>query len=76
MTAADAASDYMLTMPSPIPPVIDPPSAGLLYLEEAYDKSEPSTIWQWRHDRRNGREWATLWAVCLVLVWAIVFGLI
>ncbi|KAE9378895.1 hypothetical protein N431DRAFT_478027 [Stipitochalara longipes BDJ] len=48
----------------------------LLYLGEAYDKSEPSTIWQWWHDRRNRREWATFWVAFLVLILTIVFGLI
>jgi hypothetical protein len=48
----------------------------LLYLEEAYENSEPSTIWQWWHDRRNRREWATFWVAFLVLILTIVFGLI
>jgi hypothetical protein len=48
----------------------------LLALEEAYSKSEPETLWQWWHDRRNRREWATFWVAFLVLVLTILFGLI
>ena len=42
---------------------------------KAYE-SEPKTLPQWWHDRRNKVQWYTFWIAVLVLLLTIVFGLI
>lgn len=48
----------------------------LVVLKQAYDEATPSTLSQWRHDRRNGVQWYTFWVAVLVLTLTILFGLI
>ncbi|KAK8029749.1 hypothetical protein PG993_011040 [Apiospora rasikravindrae] len=48
----------------------------LIMLKQAYDETQPKTLTQWWHDRRNGVQWYTFWVAVLVLVPTILFGLI
>ena len=38
--------------------------------------TKPSTISQFRYDRRNGVQWYTFWVAVLVLVLTVAFGVI
>lgn len=48
----------------------------LVTLKQVFDESQPKTLSQWWHDRRNGVQWYTFWVAVLVLVLTILFGLI
>lgn len=45
-------------------------------LKQAFDESEPSSIWQWWYDDRKRVQWYTFWIAAVVLLLTIVFGLI
>ena len=48
----------------------------LLTLSEAFDRSQPATIHQWWHDRRNIVQWWTFWVAFVVFVLTVFFGLL
>lgn len=48
----------------------------LVTLKQVFDETQPKTISQWWHDRRNGVQWYTFWVAVVVLMLTIVFGFI
>ena len=48
----------------------------LTILKQAYDESEPTTIFQWWFDWRKRERWATFWVALLILFLTIFFGII
>jgi hypothetical protein len=45
-------------------------------LKQAFDDSEPNTVWQWWYDDRKKVQWYTFWIAALVLLLTVIFGLI
>ena len=48
----------------------------LLGLSEAFDRSKPSNLIQWWHDRRDMGQWWTFWLVVAGVFLTVLFGLI
>ncbi|KAN0098334.1 hypothetical protein V8E51_013997 [Hyaloscypha variabilis] len=48
----------------------------LVILKQTFDEAEPSTLYQWWHDRRRRVQWYTFWVAALVLSLTIIFGLV
>jgi hypothetical protein len=46
----------------------------LVILKQVFDEAEPSTIYEWWHDRRKGMQWYTLWVVAMELALTILFS--
>lgn len=44
----------------------------LTILKQAFDDSEPHTVWQWWHDDRKKVQWWTFWIAALVLLLTII----
>ena len=48
----------------------------LATLKQAFDDSEPKSIWHWWRDDRRRVQWYTFWIAVIVLLLTIVFGLL